>query len=121
MYAALGNLVDFLRTHSYPVNNNGNDYVTLGNNLSEETLLGFSLQIAEAMEFLASKRCIHRDLAARNVLVTEDHTMKVADFGLARNVHENDYYRNTTNAHLPIKWMAPESLLHRKYTSQSDV
>ncbi|XP_065204978.1 fibroblast growth factor receptor 3-like [Planococcus citri] len=120
-YAALGNLVDFLRTHSYPVNNNGNDYVTLGNNLSEETLLGFSLQIAEAMEFLASKKCIHRDLAARNVLVTEDHTMKVADFGLARNVHENDYYRNTTNAHLPIKWMAPESLYHRKYTSQSDV
>lgn len=42
-------------------------------------------------------QCIHRDLAARNVLVTDDNVMKIADFGLARDVHNIDYYKKTTN------------------------
>lgn len=46
---------------------------------------------------LFSAQCIHRDLAARNVLVTEDNVMKIADFGLARDIHHIDYYKKTTN------------------------
>ena len=46
---------------------------------------------------LLSSQCIHRDLAARNVLVTESNVMKIADFGLARDVHNIDYYKKTTN------------------------
>lgn len=42
-------------------------------------------------------QCIHRDLAARNVLVTDDNVMKIADFGLARDIHHIDYYKKTTN------------------------
>ena len=72
------------------------------------------------MEYLASKRCVHRDLAARNVLVCEDNVLKIADFGLARNI-QGDYYRKTTDGRLPIKWMALESLSGQMYTSQSDV
>lgn len=47
--------------------------------------------------FLSPFQCIHRDLAARNVLVTESNVMKIADFGLARDVHNIDYYKKTTN------------------------
>lgn len=50
-------------------------------------------------------QCIHRDLAARNVLVCDDYIVKIADFGLARDLQDSDYYRKNTNGRLPIKWM----------------
>lgn len=50
-------------------------------------------------------QCIHRDLAARNVLVTEDNVMKIADFGLARDVHNLEYYKKTTNVSPSSGWL----------------
>lgn len=46
---------------------------------------------------------------------------KIADFGLARDIHSQEYYRKQTDGRLPVKWMAPESLEDRKYDSKSDV
>ena len=39
---------------------------------------------------------IHRDLAARNVLVGERETCKVTDFGMARDVQEENIYERKT-------------------------
>lgn len=89
--------------------------------LSFTNLVSFGYQIARGMEYLSSKMCIHRDLAARNVLVGEDFVMKIADFGLSRNIYNADYYKKTTDGRLPVKWMAPEALFDRKYTAKSDV
>lgn len=50
--------------------------------------------------FFFRLQCIHRDLAARNVLVTENNVMKIADFGLARDINNIDYYKKTTNVSL---------------------
>ncbi|KAL6098404.1 fgfr4 [Pungitius sinensis] len=121
-YASKGSLREYLRARRPP----GTDYTFDMTKVPEEQLtfkdlLSCAYQVARGMEYLASKRCIHRDLAARNVLVTEDNVMKIADFGLARGVHQIDYYKKTTNGRLPVKWMAPEALFDRVYTHQSDV
>jgi serine/threonine protein kinase len=73
------------------------------------------------MDYLHSMKCIHRDLAARNILVSANDVIKIADFGLARDVHGNDYYRKTEAGCLPVKWMSPEALFHSRYTTKSDV
>lgn len=47
--------------------------------------------------------------------------MKVADFGMARDVIEKGDYVSTAEGYLPIKWMALESILQKVYTEESDV
>uniref|UniRef100_A0A4W3HIS9 Fibroblast growth factor receptor n=1 Tax=Callorhinchus milii TaxID=7868 RepID=A0A4W3HIS9_CALMI len=121
-YASKGNLRQYLRARRPP----GMEYTFDVNHVPEEQLtfkdlVSSTYQVARGMEYLASQKCIHRDLAARNVLVTENNVMKIADFGLARDVHNIDYYKKTTNGRLPVKWMAPEALFDRVYTHQSDV
>ncbi|NXO37516.1 FGFR1 factor, partial [Locustella ochotensis] len=121
-YASKGNLREYLQARRPP----GMEYCYNPARVPEEQLsfkdlVSCAYQVARGMEYLASKKCIHRDLAARNVLVTEDNVMKIADFGLARDIHHIDYYKKTTNGRLPVKWMAPEALFDRIYTHQSDV
>ncbi|KAK2827899.1 hypothetical protein Q5P01_018933 [Channa striata] len=89
--------------------------------LSLTDLLSFSYQISHAMVFLSSRNCVHRDLAARNVLVCEGKLVKVCDFGLARDLLKDQDYITRGNSFLPLKWMAPESIFHNIYSSQSDV
>ena len=64
---------------------------------------------------------MHRDVAARNVLLNESLVAKIADFGLARNVNQEDQYSMQSNTKLPIKWLAPESLFDQTFTSKSDM
>ncbi|XP_071442335.1 fibroblast growth factor receptor 4-like, partial [Hetaerina americana] len=138
-YAPHGNLRDFLRQHrpssgyEEPAGLNGKGLRGIREiggegmspletkTLTQKDLVSFAYQVARGMEYLASRRCIHRDLAARNVLVSDDYVLKIADFGLARDIHCQDYYRKTTDGRLPVKWMAPEALFRRVYTTQSDV
>ncbi|XP_067940614.1 fibroblast growth factor receptor 2-like isoform X2 [Watersipora subatra] len=123
-YAEHGNLRDFLRSHrpAYSYGSrilNNQQYNDL--QLTQRHLVTFAYQVADGMNYLASQQCLHRDLAARNVLVGDNYEMKIADFGLSRNLVQSDYYKKVTEGKLPIKWMAPEALIDRKYTTKSDV
>uniref|UniRef100_A0A8C1KIM5 Vascular endothelial growth factor receptor 3 n=1 Tax=Cyprinus carpio TaxID=7962 RepID=A0A8C1KIM5_CYPCA len=89
--------------------------------LTIEDLICYSFQVARGMEFLGSRKCIHRDLAARNILLSENNVVKICDFGLARDIYKDPDYVRKGNARLPLKWMAPESIFDKVYTSQSDV
>ncbi|KAA0709396.1 Vascular endothelial growth factor receptor kdr-like [Triplophysa tibetana] len=89
--------------------------------LTLEDLICYSFQVAKGMEFLASRKCIHRDLAARNILLSENNVVKICDFGLARDVYKDPDYVRKGDARLPLKWMAPEAIFDKVYTTQSDV
>ncbi|XP_067843475.1 vascular endothelial growth factor receptor 2 isoform X2 [Heptranchias perlo] len=91
------------------------------NCLTMEDLISYSYQVARGMEFLASRKCIHRDLAARNILLSENNVVKICDFGLARDVYKDPDYVRKGDARLPLKWMAPETIFDKIYTTQSDV
>ncbi|KAM5289256.1 vascular endothelial growth factor receptor 1 [Ctenodactylus gundi] len=84
-------------------------------------LISYSFQVARGMEFLSSRKCIHRDLAARNILLSENNVVKICDFGLARDIYKNPDYVRKGDTRLPLKWMAPESIFDKIYSTKSDV
>ncbi|XP_015751955.1 PREDICTED: fibroblast growth factor receptor 2-like isoform X3 [Acropora digitifera] len=90
-------------------------------NLTSQQLMKFAWQIADGMSYLSLRKVIHRDLAARNVLVGEGETCKITDFGMARDVQEENTYERKTKGRLPVKWTAYEALLFGQYTTKSDV
>ncbi|XP_017839124.1 focal adhesion kinase 1 isoform X1 [Drosophila busckii] len=89
--------------------------------LSQGTLLKYCYQLSTALSYLESKKFVHRDIAARNVLVSTPTCVKLADFGLSRWVSDQSYYHSTPTVALPIKWMSPESINFRRFTTASDV
>ncbi|XP_018568546.1 focal adhesion kinase 1 isoform X4 [Anoplophora glabripennis] len=85
------------------------------------TLLLYAFQLSTALSYLESKKYVHRDIAARNVLVSTDKCVKLADFGLSRWMGDDQSYYKASKGKLPIKWMSPESINFRRFTTASDV
>nr|XP_058961494.1 fibroblast growth factor receptor 3-like [Pocillopora verrucosa] len=121
-YAPFGDLLGYLR-RSRGLNDTyyKNPDIKPQTNLTSQQLIKFAWQIADGMSYLSSIPVIHRDLAARNVLVGEGETCKVTDFGMARDVQEDNIYERKTRGRLPVKWTAIEALLYGKYSTRSDV
>ncbi|XP_075066999.1 muscle, skeletal receptor tyrosine-protein kinase isoform X1 [Mixophyes fleayi] len=83
--------------------------------------LHIARQVSAGMAYLSERKFVHRDLATRNCLVGEDMVVKIADFGLSRNIYSADYYKANENDAIPIRWMPPESIFYNRYTTESDV
>ena len=117
----LGNLGELLRfsdpeSPTYPGANSHHKLITT------DHFLSVVVQIANGLVYLATLNFVHRDIAARNCLVDSNFTVKIADFGMSRDVSNMDYYRiGSSKACLPLRWMPPEALLYGKFTLKSDV
>lgn len=121
-YVPYGDLLGFLRKSRGLQDNYYKDPdIKPQSSLRPKQLFGFAWDIANGMEFLASEKIVHRDLAARNVLVGDGQICKITDFGLARDVFQEDWYRRTATGRLPVKWTAFESLMYGICTTMSDV
>ncbi|XP_050561619.1 tyrosine-protein kinase Btk29A isoform X4 [Spodoptera frugiperda] len=88
--------------------------------LGPAVLLDMCIQVCKGMAYLERHNYIHRDLAARNCLVGDENVVKVADFGLARYVLD-DQYTSSGGTKFPIKWAPPEVLNYTRFSSKSDV
>ncbi|KAG7216624.1 hypothetical protein INR49_023333 [Caranx melampygus] len=130
-YMAHGDLNEFLRRRSPNQSVHTLSRASLsGRSFSSEAEAGplscteqlsISKQIAGGMAYLSERKFVHRDLATRNCLVGEEMVVKIADFGLSRNIYSADYYKANENDAIPIRWMPPESIFYNRYTTESDV
>uniref|UniRef100_A0A8D3E4D4 Receptor protein-tyrosine kinase n=1 Tax=Scophthalmus maximus TaxID=52904 RepID=A0A8D3E4D4_SCOMX len=102
-----GSLLEHIRQHK--------------NSLDPQRLLNWCVQIAKGMYYLEEHCMVHRNLAARNILLKNDYQVQISDYGVADLLYPDDKKYIYTDTKTPIKWMALESILFRRYTHQSDV
>ncbi|CAG5113587.1 Oidioi.mRNA.OKI2018_I69.chr2.g7677.t1.cds [Oikopleura dioica] len=78
--------------------------------------------IISGLNFLTTHGVIHRDIAARNILLNHKHIAKIGDFGMAKVLEEEEeYYRMTSSAKLPVRWIAPEASKRWIFSPASDI
>ncbi|KAL3318953.1 DNA glycosylase/AP lyase ros1 [Cichlidogyrus casuarinus] len=106
-------------------NSNGTTVIELPASLNVADLIVIMKDIAHACEYLENQKFVHRDIAARNCLVSHSHPsgriVKLCDFGLARDLYKNDYYRTCNEPKLPVRWMSPEAIREGLFTTKSDI
>ncbi|CAF2321888.1 unnamed protein product [Rotaria sp. Silwood2] len=117
-FMAKGSLLHYLTTRGRSV-------------ISQKDLLGFAIDTCEGLTYLEENHIVHRDVAASNVLIADDNTAKVADFGLAKfvettgkengNKDSNGNIITTEKIKCRTKWTAPEALESKRYTHKSDM
>uniref|UniRef100_T1IN36 Protein kinase domain-containing protein n=1 Tax=Strigamia maritima TaxID=126957 RepID=T1IN36_STRMM len=116
-YMKYGDLTDVLRKNSPHLPAGAQSLCKL----DCDSLLWIATQVAAGMLYLSQHHFVHRDLATRNCLVGNNLVVKISDFGMSRDIYTCDYYKIGGSRLLPVRWMAPESIMYGRFTLESDV
>ncbi|WP_279387438.1 serine/threonine-protein kinase [Rubrobacter taiwanensis] len=79
-----------------------------------------AIQLLRALAYAHRRGVIHRDIKPSNILITQDGTVKVADFGIARLVEDEDVGRPGEIIG-SARYMSPEQLTGEETTPRSDI
>jgi serine/threonine-protein kinase len=105
--------------------------LTPSTGLLVEKVLGYGLQIAEALAHAHERGIVHRDLKSANVVIKPEGRAKVLDFGLAKRLSEKELTEATTQSQVSLTqpgavvgtlpYMAPEQLRGQPADARSDL
>lgn len=88
--------------------------------LSVQDTVDLSAQVADALEVAHEAGIVHRDIKPANILLTKDRTVKVADFGIAKELSGNDH--TATGVLLgTAKYLAPEQVEGTQVDQRADI
>eukprot|EP00775_Hariotina_reticulata_P007213 gene7213-7427_t len=94
------------------------DWIRREGPLKLNQVLKVCMEVSRGMDYLHQRKIIHRDLKAANLLLDENGTVKIADFGVARMIETNGHMTAETGTY---RWMAPEVIEHKPYDEKADV
>jgi tetratricopeptide (TPR) repeat protein/predicted Ser/Thr protein kinase len=90
--------------------------------LSEEQRLRLFLQVCAGVQFAHRSLVVHRDLKPDNILVTDNGTAKLLDFGIAKMLSpENTSPQTTGTRAFTADYASPEQILGQAVTTSADV
>ena len=93
-------------------------FLDKGNRLSDEQIYDWAKQAALPLEYLKQKNIVHKDVKSPNYLITGDHTLKLGDFGLAKDIKETV---SKATERVSYQWMAPELLKDHILSPKYDI
>ncbi|GBF88923.1 hypothetical protein Rsub_01422 [Raphidocelis subcapitata] len=102
----------------YMSNGSVYDWVRREGPLRLSVVLKVALEVSRGMDYLHQRKIIHRDLKAANLLLDDNGTVKIADFGVARTIEASGHMTAETGTY---RWMAPEVIEHKPYDEKADV
>ncbi|KAL3848066.1 hypothetical protein ACJMK2_018948 [Sinanodonta woodiana] len=89
--------------------------------LSTQQLVYIAIQIVRGIQFLHRKKIIHKDISTRNCVIDSDLSIRITDNALSRDLFPGDYDCLGDNENRPVKWLAVEAIVERRYSTASDV
>lgn len=111
-YEDLGDLKQFLQIQSSSSSST--------HPISTRTKISICAQVADGMQYLSQQGFVHGDVAARNCLISGQRHVKVSALGLSQDVYKSEYYQHG-QLWIPLRWLPLECVLHREFSSKSDV
>ena len=89
--------------------------------LSNDEIVQIMLALATGLEHIHASKVVHRDLKPKNILIRSDGNLRIADFGLARQIGHSSTISQSEQILGTVPFMSPEQLTGQELTPRSDI